>query len=156
MSTLSCVLLVSHTNQASNQGPCDDLVDDAADKDNSEVINTAVIEYPPESGPAAVALQTAWRGFITRRRYVEETTTRQWVVIKVQSLFRARKARKIFSKRARCVSSRVGPRFVMDAVAAYFAYFAPPEEEQGSREAITSEWFMSLSMGMILGGIFDL
>lgn len=96
-------------SQASDQDPCDDLVSAAAeselvDKGDSEVVNTAGIEYLPESGPAAVAIQAVWRGFIAKRRYVEETTTRQWVVVKVQSLFRARKARKIFSKRARCVS----------------------------------------------------
>ena len=69
-----------------------------------EVVTAVEVEYPPEMNPAAVVIQTTWRGFMTRKRYVEEKTTRQWVAIKVQSLFRAIKARRVFAKHARCVS----------------------------------------------------
>lgn len=73
-------------------------------KESTEETTVAVeTEYPPEFGPAAVLIQAAWRGFSARKAYEEEQVTRQWAAVKVQSFFRARRARRAFSKNMRCV-----------------------------------------------------
>lgn len=59
------------------------------------------VEYPPGAGAAAVAIQAAWRGFFARKAYEEERVTRQWAAVKVQSFFRARRARRFFAKHMR-------------------------------------------------------
>lgn len=67
-----------------------------------------VVDYPPEAGAAAVAIQTAWRGFSARKAYEEEVVTRQWAAVKVQSFFRSRRARRVFAKHMRWVDGWVG------------------------------------------------
>lgn len=78
-----------------------------AEEDTTAVAAAATIvdhHFPPECSPAAVVIQAAWRGFALRKRYDEERTTRQWAAVKVQSFFRARKARRKFSKHVRYVN----------------------------------------------------
>ncbi|CAM9116310.1 unnamed protein product [Ectocarpus sp. 4 AP-2014] len=62
---------------------------------------TAVVEHPQEWNPAAVSIQAAWRGYSARKAYEEERVTRQWAAVKVQSFFRARRARRLFNKQMR-------------------------------------------------------
>lgn len=76
-------------------------------KINTEYRNTA-IEFPSEYGPASTAVQAVWRGFLARRRYEESRTARQWATVKVQSLFRSRKAMSVFAKHMRCVLDELG------------------------------------------------
>lgn len=76
--------------------------DAMATMDLAETVDAA-IKYPPEAGAAVVAIQAVWRGFFARKAYEEERVTRQWAAVKVQSFFRARKARRFFAKRMRWV-----------------------------------------------------
>eukprot|EP00903_Cladosiphon_okamuranus_P009107 g8702.t2 len=71
--------------------------------ETTEPMETAVVvvEYPPEAGVTVVAIQAAWRGFFARKAYEEERVTRQWAAVKVQSFFRARRARRFFAKHMR-------------------------------------------------------
>lgn len=78
--------------------PCDSPPVDAA-ADDSLVVE----DYPLEHHAAAVMLSAMWRGFSARKEYEEKIVTRQWAAVKVQSFFRARKARTVFAKRMRYV-----------------------------------------------------
>lgn len=77
----------------------------AAETDDAAAV---VHDYPPEADAAAVAIQSAWRGFSARKAYEEERVTRQWAAVKVQSFFRSRKARRVFAKHMRWVDGWVG------------------------------------------------
>lgn len=67
-----------------------------------EVIEVVeVVDYPPVYRQAAVVIQAIWRGFSARRRYEEEKVTRHWVVVRLQSLFWGRRARRAYATRLR-------------------------------------------------------
>lgn len=62
-------------------------------------------QYPPGFDPAAVVVQASWRGFAARKKYEEIQTTRQWAAVKLQSYFRGRQARRVYSRRIRYIES---------------------------------------------------
>lgn len=79
-----------------------ELVETEKQHSASETTKTVeTVEYPPEFEPAAVVVETFWRGFAARMQYEEIRTTRQWAAVKLQSSYRARKARRVFSKHMR-------------------------------------------------------
>lgn len=67
---------------------------------HEQAVNSPGI-HPAESTRAAVTLQAAFRGFLARKQYDMVRTTRLWAAVKVQSAFRAKKAKGRLAKLVR-------------------------------------------------------
>ncbi|CAM9103157.1 unnamed protein product, partial [Choristocarpus tenellus] len=68
---------------------------------SSAILVEATEMFPLEYIAAVACVQTVWRGWVARKDYGEKLILQEWAAVKIQSLFRARIARRIMSQKIR-------------------------------------------------------